>query len=155
MFTQYVLSQVVPPLIALLVGAAIVWLAATSERFAAPARAKNAADRGVLDRAAIKADELIDAQIAALDREQLQEFFTNFLLQHLRGSGILHAATAANAHPNQSPDAEAIVDKLLPEAKTALVERNPTLAGRTQLTTKSLKDLLVARVNQAIVTGRI
>lgn len=142
MFTSIILAQVLPPVIGALLGAGIVYLAATSERFAAPARAKDAKDRGILDRAAIKADELIDAQIAALDRQQLQEFLTNFLLQHLPGIKATPTASAA-----------VIADKLLPTAKSDLQRRNPDLSARQQLTTQSLKDLLTARLQAVIEKG--
>lgn len=124
-------SAVVLTAIGMLATAVLTWAAATSERFAAPARAKSPEDRSLAEKAAIEIDKRIDA----LNIEQLQTFISRFVLSRI--DRVL-------ASPTLDPMRQA--DEFLVEALDAWKRRNPETAGQMKIDPTSMRELIASGI---------
>lgn len=126
-------QQLVMMAVGMLLAATFTWAAATSERFAAPARAKSPQDRTLADRAIIEADKRIDA----LNIAQLETFISRFVLSRI--DKVL-------AGPLLDPMRQA--DELLVEGIDAFKRRNPELAAQMKIDPTSMRELIAAGIGQ-------
>ena len=122
-------------LIAAAAAAALVLTTRTTERFAAPARAKAPEDRTVLDDAAIGADAFVDS----LNIDRLTGFLTDFALSRL--DVVLDPVLS------QAQKAEALVDA----TTEAWLRRNPDVAAAVNIDPQSMKERLAAAVGKVMV----
>lgn len=119
----------------LVIGGFFGWLAATSEEFAGPRRAKSEASRSLMDKAIIEADKRIDA----LNIAQLEGFFADFVAAHL--DDIIRAA------PVIGPMATAA--DYLGRATEAFRRRNPGLAAERDPDPQTMQEKLAGAIGRA------
>ena len=117
--------------VGMILTAVLTWAAATSERFAAPARAKPAQDRTLADKAAIEIDKRIDA----LNIRQLETFISRFVLSRI--DKVLSG-------PLLDPMRQA--DEFLVDALDAFKRRNPDLAAQMKIDPTSMRELIAAGI---------
>ena len=119
----------------LIVGGAFTYIAATSERFAAPRRAKAPEDRTLTDKLIIEADRRIDL----INIQQLETFLTSFVAAHLD--------TIIKNAPVIGPMATAA--DYVDDALEAFRRRNPDLAAATGITARTMQEKLAGAIGQA------
>ena len=119
----------------LIVGGAFTYIAATSERFAAPRRAKAPEDRTLTDKLIIEADRRIDL----INIQQLETFLTSFVAAHLD--------TIIKTAPVIGPMATAA--DYVDNALEAFRRRNPDLAAKTGMSAKTMQEKLAGAIGQA------
>lgn len=127
-------QAVAAAVVGIVLTAGLTWAAATSERFAGPARAKSPQDRTLLDKAIIEADKRIDA----INRQHLQEFISNFV-----ASRIDQVLGSQTLEPMRQADA------MLVEALDAFKRRNPELAREITLDPTSFRELIASGIGRA------
>lgn len=129
-------QQIVVMAVGMLLTAAFTWIAATSERFAAPARAKSPQDRTLIDKAIIEADKKIDA----LNIAKLETFISRFVLS--RVDRVL---------ASQALDPMRQADEFLVEALDAWKRRNPDTALEMKIDPTSMRELIAAGIGRTRV----
>ena len=126
-------SAVALIVIPMVLASVLTWAAATSERYAGPARAKSPAERTLAEKAIIEADKRIDA----LNIGQLETFITRFVL-----SRIDKVLTGPLLDPMRQ------ADELLVEGIDAFRRRNPELAAQMKIDPTSMRELIAAGIGQ-------
>ena len=119
----------------LVVGGLIAYAAATSERLAAPRRAKAPEDRTLTDKLIIEADRRIDM----INIEQFEGFFASFVAAHLD--------TIIKSAPVIGPMATAA--DYVDDALEALHRRNPDLARALNPTKITVHEKLAGAIGKA------
>lgn len=119
----------------LIVGGLFAYMAATSERFAAPRRAKPENERTLTDKLIIEADRRIDL----INIQQLETFLTSFVAAHLD--------TIIKNAPVIGPMATAA--DYVDDALEAFRRRNPQLAAATGLSARTMQEKLAGAIGQA------
>lgn len=130
--------QIAPYVVAGIVGilgAAVGWLAATSERFAGPARAKSAEERTLAEKAAIEIDRRIDQINIGI----IETFATRWVDAHL--DKVL-------ATPVFDPMRQA--GEMVDDAFERFKERNPEISEASGISKLSLKEILAAAIGNAM-----
>lgn len=116
------------------VGGSFARLSATSERYAAPARAKSPEDRTLTDKLIIEADARIDA----FDVQRIEGFATDFIAAHL--DDVLRQV------PVLGPLATAA--GMVDTALDAYRRRNPTVAARQAPSVATMTEKLAGAIGK-------